>query len=92
MYNPMDIVQVRQPLQNTHSHASDDLDLNRTHLFIYAIKGSAIHVFHAYTNVWIGEIRAIALDDVTGIAFVHDLEFAHDLFADTWLGIYEYNL
>jgi hypothetical protein len=88
----VDIIQVRQALQYTHCHASDDRDLNGANLFIYTVERSAVHVFHAYANVGIGEIRAVAVDDVPGVAFVHDLQLAHDLFAHTRLGIYEHDL
>lgn len=92
MNNSVDIIQVRQPLQYTHGHASDDWNWNGADLFIYTIERSAVHVFHAYADVRVGEIRAITLDDVPRTAFMHDLKFAHDLFADTWFGIYEHDL
>lgn len=51
-----------------------------------------VHVFHAYADIRIGEVRAVTFDDVTRVAFVHDLELADDLFSDGWFGVYKDDL
>lgn len=92
MDDSMNIIEISESFQNTHSYSGNDLDGNRAHFFVDGLEGATVHVFHADADVRIGEVRTITFDDVAGVALVHDLELTSDLFANTGLGIYQHDL
>ena len=92
MDDSMNIIEISESFQNTHSYSGNDLDGDRAHFFVDGLEGATVHVFHADADVRISEVRTITFDDVAGVALVHDLELTDDLFANTGLRIYQHDL
>jgi len=71
--DPMNIVQVRQPLQHGQCDLPYDIDVNGTNLLVNPVQRSLIHELHADADIGIRDERAVERDDVRRITVVHDL-------------------
>lgn len=83
----MDIVEIRQPFKHSDRDLAHDLNVNRAMLLVDPVQRALVHVLHANVNVGVGNKRAVKGDDVFGMAVVHDLQLAENLFANGWLRI-----
>ena len=78
--DPMDIVQVHQPLQHGQRDIPHDVDVDGSNLLVNPVQRALVHKFHVNAGVGIRDERAVKRNDVRRIAIVHDLKFPQDLF------------
>lgn len=78
--DPMNIVQVRQPLQHSQGDFPHDINVDGSNLLVNPVQRSLIHKFHANANVGVRDERAVERNDVRRVAVVHDLQLPQDLF------------
>lgn len=80
MNNAMDIIEICQTFQHRQCDLPDDVDVDRPNLLVDPIERAFVHILHTNTDVGIGEEGAVERDDVLGMAVVHDLKLAQNLF------------
>ena len=87
MDDPMNIIQITQPLQHRVSDETDDIDIDCTNLPAYSVEGAFVHELHAYADVRISQKGSEAGNDVLRVTVVQDLQFSKNLFSNRRLGI-----
>lgn len=92
MDDPVNVVQICQPLQNGQSNVPNNVDINGSNIFVNAVQGTLVHELHAYTDIGVRYVRAVERDDVSGITIVHDLQFAQDLLSYGRFRVDQHNL
>ena len=88
----VNVVEIRQAFQHGQGNLGNDGNVDSSHLFVYPVKRTSIHVLDAYANVGFRQKGPIRRDDVRRVALVEDLEFSNDLLADGWFGVYKDDL
>ena len=87
MNDPMNIIQITQPLQHRVSDETDDIDIYCANLPAYSVEGALVHELHAYTDVRISQKGAEAGNDVLRVTVMQDLQFSKNLLSNRRLGI-----
>ena len=77
--DPMNIVQVRQPLQHSQGDLPHNVNVDGSNPPTNPVQRSLIHKLHADVNVGIRVERAAERNGVRGIVVLHDLQFSQDL-------------
>jgi hypothetical protein len=92
MDDPVDIIQVAQPLEHGHGDLADDLDVDGANALVYRVERALVHELHANADVRLGKVCAVRGDDVRRVAVVHDLQLEEDLLPFRWLRVDQHNL
>ena len=92
MYDAMGVIEIREPLEHSQAHLSNNNNRDRTVLSINVIQTPLVHKFHAYAYMGLRDERAVEGYDVWGVAIVHDLEFSQNLFPNRGFRVDQDNL
>lgn len=51
MNDAVDVIKIRQPFENGQGDLAHDVNVDRTNLLVYAVKGPLVHKFHTDADV-----------------------------------------
>ena len=88
----MNVIQVSESLQHCQRYFAHNIDINGPDLLVDSIQRALVHEFHTNADIGVGYECAVEGDDIVGVAVMHDLEFAEDLFPHGGLSVDQDNL